>query len=317
MSEAALQGEVGRFLAHLQDERQLSAHTVEGYGRDLAELLEFVCSDACPQAVAAWRELTTPSLRDFIAAGHRQGRSGRSLARQLSAIRSFYKYLLREGAAASNPALAFSAPKAAARLPEPRDTDQLAQLLDINADGWHGVRDRAMLELFYSSGLRLAELVGSNIDDLELEDACLRVRGKGGKERILPVGGKALAALREWLALRGSPPDKGKAVDPAALFVSEAGRRISARNVQARVKQWCLRAGLGGAPLHPHALRHSFASHLLESSQDLRAVQELLGHADISTTQVYTHLDFQHLARVYDDAHPRAQRRRQPAGEGR
>ena len=309
----ALAAPVAQFLAHLRDERQLSAHTVKGYARDLAELLAYLEAQPDGKPVADWRGVTTASLRDFIAKGHRKGRSGPSLGRQLSAIRSLYRYLLREGLASANPALAFSAPKSASRLPGALDADQLARLLELRADTWHGVRDRAMLELFYSSGLRLAELVGANLADLRWEDATLTVRGKGGKERALPVGAKALQALKAWLAQRAAPPGKARALDPEALFLSESGRRISPRSVQLRVRQWCRKAGLGTA-VHPHALRHSFASHLLESSQDLRAVQELLGHADIRTTQVYAHLDFQHLARVYDQAHPRAQRVK-PSGE--
>ena len=242
----------------------------------------------------------------YISDSHRQGKSGRSLQRILSATRTFFNYLAREGVRTTNPAMEFSAPKSNAKLPATIDTDQISKLLDINKTDWHSVRDRAMLELFYSSGLRLSELVGTNLSDLSLNDATIKVRGKGSKERMLPVGSKAITALRTWLKARPNTP-RGEIQDDDALFLSERGRRISARNVQERVKQWCLRLGIS-TRVHPHTLRHSFASHLLESSQDLRAVQELLGHADISTTQIYTHLDFQHLAEVYDRAHPRAQR---------
>jgi integrase/recombinase XerC len=200
----------------------------------------------------------------------------------------------------------FSAPKSDARLPVTIDTDQVSRLLEINTTDWHALRDKAILELFYSAGLRLAELVGSNKSDISFDDNSMKVRGKGNKERVLPVGSKAIASINSWLKIREQLP-KGKLEDEAALFLSERGKRISPRNVQERVKKWCALLGITGR-VHPHTLRHSFASHLLESSQDLRAVQELLGHADISTTQIYTHLDFQHLADVYDKAHPRAQK---------
>jgi len=292
------------FLIHLSDERQLSPHTVDGYRRDLSALLTFLEAES----IKDWQGVSAHHLRRFIAEGHRQGTSGRSLQRRLSACRTFFNFLAKEGICTTNPANAFSAPKSRSGLPVTMDTDQVSRLLSIEGRDWHSLRDRAMLELFYSSGLRLSDLVGTDLADISLNDATIKVRGKGSKERMLPIGSKAIAAIRAWLAIRADTP-RGEVQDEAALFLSERGRRISARNVQERVKQWCLRLGIS-TRVHPHTLRHSFASHLLESSQDLRAVQELLGHADISTTQIYTHLDFQHLAEVYDRAHPRAQRSR-------
>jgi len=302
MSDHPLLEMITQFLIHLSDERQLSPHTVDNYRRDLDALESYLQR----QDVTDWQRVGSHHLRTFIAECHRQGRSGRTLQRRLSACRTFFNFLAREGRVTTNPAMEFSAPKSTPGLPVTIDTDQVSRLLEINGTDWHSLRDRAMLELFYSSGLRLSELVGSNLNDISFSDASIRVLGKGSKERLLPVGSKAISALRAWLKERPNLP-RGELVDDTALFLSERGQRISPRNVQARVRQWCLRLGIE-ARVHPHTLRHSFASHLLESSQDLRAVQELLGHADIATTQIYTHLDFQHLAEVYDKAHPRAQR---------
>jgi len=235
----------------------------------------------------------------------------------LSAIRSFYNYLSRELEVRRNPAKGISAPRQDKKLPAVLDADQVAQLLNIADSGWHAIRDKAMMELFYSSGLRLSELVDLDIFDLDMADASLRVTGKGNKTRNLPIGRKAIAALRHWLDCRNMPPGKQAsarqliAMSHQAVFISERGTRIGRRTVQARMRKWQLQQDLPGN-LHPHMLRHSFASHMLESSGNLRAVQELLGHADISTTQIYTHLDFQHLADVYDKAHPRA-RSKKPA----
>ncbi len=294
---------IDAFLTHLSDERQLSPYSINAYRRDLQALVAFLES----RQLDNWQHITASELRDFISLGHRQGLSGRTLQRQLSATRTLFHYLNREGQVRANPALEFSAPRATPGLPVTIDTDQVASLLNINPTQWHGIRDRAMLELFYSSGLRLAELVGAEVRDLSLGDQLIKVRGKGNKERILPIGSKAVAALSGWLQVRGNVPRGSLASE--ALFLSERGCRISPRNVQDRVRRWCQRLGIP-ARVHPHTLRHSFASHLLESSQDLRAVQELLGHADIATTQIYTHLDFQHLAKVYDKVHPRAHKTR-------
>ena len=298
-----LEDGVAAFLAHLRNERQLSEHTVNNYGRDLQFLIEHLDKEQ----IEKWQDVSNWHLRSHITSGYRQGKSGKSLQRHLSAIRTFFNFLAREGLVNANPAMGFSAPKSRSALPDTLDVDQISRLLEINANNWHSIRDRAMLELFYSSGLRLSELVGSNLNDISFGDNSIRVRGKGNRERLLPIGSKAVTALKQWLQCRGLPP-RSKVVDESALFVSERGSRIGARNVQARVRAWCRKLGIPGR-VHPHTLRHSFASHLLESSRDLRAVQELLGHADIATTQIYTHLDFQHLAEVYDKAHPRAQRK--------
>jgi len=302
MADQSMESMVAGFLTHLSDERQLSDHTVKGYRRDLLAL----CGYLEPLAVTRWRDVRSHHLRNFISASHRSGRSGRTLQRRLSACRTFFNYLAREGLASANPALEFSAPRFRATLPTTIDTDQISHLLSINETDWHSLRDRAMLELFYSSGLRLSELIGTNIRDMSFSDATIKVRGKGAKERLLPVGSKAITAITAWLKERHNLP-RGSLVSEDALFLSERGTRISPRTVQSRVRQWSQRLGIN-TKVHPHTLRHSFASHLLESSQDLRAVQELLGHADIATTQIYTHLDFQHLAKVYDAAHPRAQK---------
>lgn len=298
-----LQADIDDFLRHLTAERRLSAHTADNYARDLVRLAGW-----CGQQHLEWTQLKTAHVRQFVAQAHRQGLGGRSLQRMLSSTRTFYSFLLREGRAADNPALGVRAPKSARKLPSALDPDAVGQLLDGDApdtDPWLAGRDVAMFELMYSSGLRLAELVSLDTDHLDLRAGELRVTGKGNKTRQLPVGGKAVAAVHRWLDLRAEIP-----LDPAerALFIDRKGKRISPRAVQARLA----RAGVAkGLPvhLHPHMLRHSFATHMLESSGDLRAVQELLGHADIATTQIYTHLDFQHLAQVYDQAHPRAKRR--------
>lgn len=287
------------FGEYLRSERHYSPLTRENYLRDLNRLLDYCES----RHIDAWSRLTTQDLRHFAATLHRQGLGGRSIQRLLSSVRGFFHFLIREGEAQDNPALGVAAPKSGKRLPKALDVDQLRQLLDHAEDEWHGTRDQAIAELFYACGLRLSELVSLNLDDLDLNSAELRVTGKGRKQRQLPIGRHALAALRDWLKIRA----EHAAADERALFVSQRGTRISTRSVQLRLRRLALERGQ--AQIHPHMLRHSFASHLLESSGDLRAVQELLGHADISTTQVYTHLNFQHLAEVYDKAHPRARKR--------
>ncbi len=288
-----------RFLEHLQHERHLSAHSVAGYRRDLQGLLAFCAHES----VAGWGQLSDDHLRAYVAARHRAGLSARSLQRTLSAIRSFYRYLLREDHVTQNPAQDLRAPRDHRRLPTTLDADQMAGLLGLDSEDPLAIRDRAMFELLYSSGLRLAELVSLNLDQVDLRDGTVRITGKGGKTRLVPVGRYARAAIETWLPLRAQQAS----VDESALFLSRRGRRISPRNVQMRLRQWAERQGFPGH-VHPHMLRHSCASHLLESSGDLRAVQEMLGHADLSTTQIYTHLDFQHLARVYDQTHPRAKK---------
>jgi integrase/recombinase XerC len=292
---------IERFLSHLAHERRFSPHTISNYRRDLEKLTEF-CRH---RAIADWSNLDADTLRAFVAWRHRRGLSPRSIQRQLSAIRSFLDYLVREGELANNPALYLSAPKADKRLPATLDVDRMVRLVGIAGEGAEAVRDRAIMELFYSSGLRLAELVGLDPDDIDFSDAIVEVTGKGKKTRIVPVGRHALEALQDWLKVRAELARLGE----SALFVSRRGTRISRRTVQARLARWARAQGID-TRVYPHLFRHSFASHLLESGGDLRAVQELLGHASITTTQIYTHLDFQHLARIYDEAHPRAKRGR-------
>lgn len=292
---------VDRFLRHLRTERRLSNLTAGSYRHDLLALADFCAA----QRLRSWSSLDSQHVRVFAARQHARDLSPRSIRRQLSALRTFFAFLIREGEIRVNPALDVRAPKAARHLPHTLDADQMQRLLEVRTRDGLDVRDKAMLELLYSSGLRLQELVVLDRGDLDLADRTVRVTGKGNKVRILPVGRCALDALKVWLKERGALA----AVDEEALFVGRNGRRLGARAVQLRVEQWARRAGLG-VRAHPHLFRHSFATHLLESSGDLRGVQELLGHANISTTQVYTHLDFQHLARIYDASHPRARRKR-------
>jgi len=299
--------QVNAFLSHLKNERRLSVHTLAAYQRDLKALLNYASEGGIDQA----QDLKASDIRGLISQGHRKGLSGRSQQRKLSALRTFFAYLARESGVDLNPALLVSAPKTPRRLPKTLDADQVSNLLTMETISWHDVRDKAILELFYSSGLRLSELTACNKSSVSWDENTLLVHGKGNKERILPVGRYAQTALKDWLNVRDNVPTKGAEIDPDALFISERGTRISNTNVQARIKSWTRKQG-NGLHVHPHMLRHSFASHILESSGDLRAIQELLGHADISTTQIYTHLDFQHLAQVYDQAHPRAARRAKP-----
>ncbi|GLK87552.1 tyrosine recombinase XerC [Pseudomonas turukhanskensis] len=294
-----MQAALDAYLQHLRSERQMSPHTLDAYQRDLLKLLQ-LCEK---QGVASWAKLDVRHLRSFVARLHQQGLSARSLARLLSATRGLYSYLIGEGVCQHDPATGVAPPKRERRLPRTLDADRTSQLLDgAVEDDFIGLRDQAMLELFYSSGLRLAELAGLNLQQLDLPGGLVEVFGKGSKTRVLPLGRKAREALENWLPQRALA---GPADD--AVFVSAKGRRLGPRAIQLRVGQAGVREL--GQHLHPHMLRHSFASHMLESSQDLRAVQELLGHADIATTQIYTHLDFQHLATVYDGAHPRAKRK--------
>ncbi len=310
---------IERFRRYLAAERRCSAHTVAAYTRDLQTLVSY-----CEQAgLDGWTDLDSGHLRSFAARLHGGGLGPRSIQRRLSAIRSFYEFLQREGhalrnAAAgerdevarirSNPGQDVRAPKAARRLPETLDADQMARLLEIPAGEPFATRDRAIMELLYSSGLRLAEIVGLDLGSLDLRDRVVHVLGKGRKARVVPVGRVAIRSLEQWLAERAglARPDE------PALFVGRSGRRLGRRSVELRVAHWARRQGLP-AHVYPHLFRHSFASHLLESGAELRGVQELLGHADIATTQIYTHLDFQHLARIYDATHPRARRGKTPA----
>jgi integrase/recombinase XerC len=294
---------VTRFLQHLGRERRLSARTCEAYRSDLTGLLRY-CGE---HGLDDWQGLDTADVRGYAAWRHRSGAGPRSIQRALSAVRSFFNYLGREGLVQRNPAVGVAAPKARRTLPKALDVDRMGNLLSLQEQDTLSRRDRAIMELMYSSGLRLSELVGLNLADLDLREGLVEVHGKGRKRRIVPVGHAARESVRAWLQARAalSGPDE------TALFVTQRGDRLSLRAVQMRIRKWAVARGVG-THVHPHMLRHSFASHLLESSGDLRAVQELLGHADIRTTQVYTHLDFQHLAKVYDQAHPRAHRRRRP-----
>jgi len=292
------------FLQHLAHERRLSDHTLSSYRRDLTRLRDWLAGGKA----GPWERLDQQAVRGYVAWRHRGGVSGRTLQRELTALRSFYHYLLREGVVDRNPAQGVRAPKSARKLPATLDADQLCSLLDQSDTDPLMLRDTAMIELFYSSGLRLAELVAIDIGDIDGDDATLEVTGKGAKTRRVPVGGQALEAIGYWLKVRGNYAAR----DQQALFVSRRGNRIHPRTVQQRLQNWATVRGCPTRNLHPHLLRHSFASHLLESSGDLRAVQELLGHSDIGTTQIYTHLDFQHLAQVYDQAHPRARKKDSP-----
>ncbi|QBM18302.1 tyrosine recombinase XerC [Marinobacter sp. JH2] len=296
----ALSVPLADFATHLSSEKRHSPRTCEHYLRDLQRLGAWLTIMGIDQ----WSKVTNHDMRRYVASLSKNGLSGQSIARHLSSTRRFYQFLLREGRSKDNPALDIRAPKSGRRLPKVADVDQLNQLLEVNPDDPLEVRDLAMFELMYSSGLRLSELAGLNLDAVDLVGGEVRVWGKGSKERLLPVGAKAAAAIRRWLKCRA----QFVVGSELAMFVSQRGSRISRRSIQARLARWGSQQG-ADQRLHPHMLRHSFASHMLESSGDLRAVQELLGHADIATTQVYTHLDFQHLARVYDQSHPRARRR--------
>lgn len=292
----ALDRDIQSFDRHLRSERRLSPHTVRHYQRDLIT--------AARHLPSPWSSVTVHDIRGLVARLHRDGLGGRSIQRLLSTLRTFYGFLIREGKARDNPALDVRAPKSGKRLPKALDADQARALLDTTTgDGPLALRDQAMMELLYACGLRLAELISLDIDSVH-RDGHVTITGKGNKTRRVPVGKPALKALRCWLRAR---PALAANTDERALFVSTRGLRISPSSVQQRLRRAALTRGLEDQ-LHPHKLRHSFATHLLESSGDLRAVQELLGHANLSTTQVYTHLDFQHLAKVYDVAHPRAQR---------
>ena len=290
------------FIQMLRSEKYYSPHTCKNYLRDLNRFSEFLRN----RDIGQWTQVNYGEVSAYAAHRFRNGLKGRSIQRELSSIRGLYQYLIREGLMKSNPAKEVSAPKGEQRLPKTCDAEQIGRLLDHrNSDDELLLRDLAMFELMYSSGLRLAELVSINLTDIDIGQRQLIVTGKGNKTRYLPVGSRAIEAIRRWLGIRS---DFCKDEDHEALFISRLGKRISARNVQCRLDALVKRRSLD-QPLSPHALRHSFATHLLESSGDLRAVQELLGHANINTTQIYTHLDFQHLAKVYDAAHPRAKRK--------
>ena len=287
------------YLAWLRNEKQYSELTAENYARDLQHLFELSVGTPLDQ-------LKIHHIRRFITQLHSKGLGGRTLARMLSAWRGFFNYLIRDHGLTDNPCAGLRAPKSPKNLPQALSPDEAARLVDLPTDTPEAIRDKAMFELLYSSGLRLAELVDLDLEPMRADISAgeVRVTGKGSKTRIVPLGRFAITALKVWLAVR----DQLANADETALFVGQRGSRISPRVVQLRLKQWGVKQGIT-SNVHPHLLRHSFATHVLQSSGDLRAVQEMLGHASISTTQVYTHLDFQYLSKIYDAAHPRAKKK--------
>ncbi|MFI4922150.1 MAG: tyrosine recombinase XerC [Burkholderiales bacterium] len=287
---------LARYLSYLATERRLSRHTCDNYARDVKALLDLA-------GTTPLKDLQIQHIRRYVAQLHATGLSGKTLARMLSAWRGYYHYLARDHGLAHNPCQGLRAPKSAKHLPHALSPDEANRLVEIPAERPLALRDKAILELFYSSGLRLSELSGLRVEDMNLDDATVRVTGKGNKTRIVPVGSHAIAAIRIWLEERNKTFGS-----QSALFPGKAGKSLSQRAIQYCVRQWAVKQGVSGN-VHPHVLRHSFASHVLQSSGDLRAVQEMLGHASISTTQVYTHLDFQYLAKAYDKAHPRAKKK--------
>ncbi len=286
------------YFQYLEFEKRVSEHTLKNYQRDIFHLI----SHCSAQALKNWQDIQPIDIRNHIANRHRKGIGSKSLQRELSAIRSFYNYLLKKKQFKNNPARQIRAPKQERKLPKVLDVDQMSGMLDSEPDSFLEIRDIAMFEVFYSSGLRLSELAALNVEDIDLSENELHIlHGKGGKQRNLPIGSKAVTALKKWLNYRPLTAEP-------AIFTSNKGKRLGQRSIQLRLDRWCKKIGLP-EHVHPHMLRHSFASHLLESSHDIRAVQEFLGHSNISTTQIYTHLDFQHLADVYDNAHPRAKKK--------
>jgi len=293
---------LGDFIQILRSEKYYSPHTCKNYKRDLENFAGYLAG----REIKNWIEVNYNLVSGYAAHRFRSGLKSRSIQRELSSIRGFYQYLIRQGVMKNNPAMEVRAPKSEQLLPKTCDAEQIGRLLhERNSDDDLLIRDLAMFELMYSSGLRLAELVGIDLNHIDLGQQQLIVTGKGNKTRYLPVGSKAVKAVRRWLGVRA---DYCRDDSEQALFISKQEKRISPRNVQSRLNQ-LVKKQLIEQHLSPHALRHSFATHMLESSGDLRAVQELLGHANIKTTQIYTHLDFQHLAKVYDAAHPRAKRK--------
>ena len=287
---------MSEYLTYLEKERRLSPHTVKNYSRDL-QLLNLEFSDCLA-------DITTHDIRRLVATLHARGRGGKTLSRALSAWRGYFNFLIERKGHKPNPCLGIRAPKKDKRLPKALSPDEISQLLETEEADEKGIRDQAMFELCYSSGLRLSELASVTMRNLDLVDGTIRVTGKGNKTRIVPVGKKANAAIRRWIQVR---KNLNKPISNL-LFPNKDNQPLSSRTIQHRLTQWTKKQGLG-QNVHPHMLRHSFASHLLQSSGDLRAVQEMLGHASISTTQAYTHLDWQHLAKIYDQSHPRAKRK--------
>lgn len=300
MAKTTLQQEVNAFADYLLRVRGYASRSVESYRRQLMHCV----ADLEKLGVSRWKDAVVSTIEQMLIAWRRAGDGPATIHQRLSALRTFFTVQIERGALTTNPARVVKAPKTPKRLPKNLDVDSMIQLLDIPPDDWMAIRDRAMFELLYSSGLRLSELVSLNVKDIQ-SDQELRIQGKGSKMRIVPYGREAAVWLQRWLQQRASLPGSGQ----PALFLGQRGTRLSARSVQIRLKKWGIEQGLFDN-LHPHKLRHSFATHMLESSQDLRAVQELLGHANLSTTQIYTHLDFQRLAQVYDAAHPRAKRKK-------
>ncbi len=296
-----LQKEIQKFLSYLESVKQYSKHTISGYKRDLTKLSGYLLNID----IEDWQSVNEHELRTFVNSERRRGLSPRSIQRVLSTSRSFFEYLLVEGVIKLSPAQNINSPKSAQLLPKAMDADLVQRLLDFKPNGLIEVRDKAIAELLYSSGLRLSEVCTLDVQDLELKERVCRVTGKGNKMRVVPVGKKAIQAIRDWLIHRKELKNS-KSSSSEAMFLNNKGKRISARSIQLRLEKLCAQRGLPG--INPHMLRHSFASHVLESSGDLRAVQEMLGHADIATTQIYTKLDFQHLSKVYDSAHPRARK---------
>ncbi|PSU30198.1 tyrosine recombinase XerC [Photobacterium lutimaris] len=296
---AGLEKPLQRFYEYLRSERELSLHTQKNYKRQLTTLAE----QLVVLGVDNWQTVDAGWVRQLASKGMRDGLKASSLSMRLSALRSFFDYLVQHGILKANPAKGVSAPRKARPLPKNLDVDEMDQLLSVDDDDPLSIRDRAMMELMYGAGLRLSELVSLNVKDVSLRKGDLRVIGKGDKERVVPFAGLAREWVGHWLKVRGQLAAGGE----PGLFVSKLGQRISNRNVQKRMAEWGQKQAVS-SHINPHKLRHSFATHMLESSGDLRAVQELLGHANLSTTQIYTHLDFQHLAQVYDEAHPRAKR---------
>ena len=297
-----LHTEIKEFLSYLESVKQYSPHTLKGYERDLNKLSDYLSA----QDIKNWKIVKEHDLRTFINSERRRGLSPRSIQRLLSSCRTFFEHLLIEGLIQLSPAQNVSSPKLAQLLPKAMDADLVQRLLDFKPKGMIEIRDKALAELLYSSGLRLSEVCQLEVQDLDLKERTCRVLGKGNKTRIVPVGKKAIQAIRDWLIYR-SELKATKETSSDAIFLNNKGNRISARSIQLRLEKLCLQRGIPG--INPHMLRHSFASHVLESSGDLRAVQEMLGHSDIGTTQIYTKLDFQHLSKVYDKAHPRAKKR--------
>ena len=294
--------EIEIFLSYLESVKQYSPHTLKGYQRDLEKLSQYLSV----HEVQNWKNVNEHDIRTFINTERRRGLSPRSIQRLLSSCRTFYEHLLTEGKIKLNPAKNIVSPKSAQLLPKAMDADLVQRLLDFKPKGMIEIRDKALAVLLYSSGLRLSEVCQLEVQDLDLKERTCRVLGKGNKTRIVPVGKKAIQAIRDWMIYR-SELKASKETSTHAIFLNNKGNRISARSIQLRLEKLCLQRGIPG--INPHMLRHSFASHVLESSGDLRAVQEMLGHSDIGTTQIYTKLDFQHLSKVYDKAHPRAKKR--------